>query len=431
MNVQQPLGESDLQTLNVPGQSAAPGAVRLPDGADVAANLVKELGDVWGKRSLHRQAAVDTSVLLTPHDLDHLIDARILRVSNLWVCRMGQNLPPSTYMRVGEQTKKRSMGSNDDVRRVLSLASEGTPDPVKVAELLAGGDSLTLNQVDSYVPALRAMCQQFEKETHLRCGVILFVTPPSSQAFNVHADPHDIIVMQTYGTKYWEIHPTLWEKENDPTAKVRKIIMHPGDMLYVPEGTPHMAKTTDDGLSIHQTVQFRVPRYASLAKDILLRAFEEHCDNVGMGGPIPYPRGNEAELAQHLQTSIKEFAASLTDSDISALLAGHLEKTEPKPRTLASGRIAQIAAADSVTGNTPLRLTWPLKITRSAEEDSVQVLFGRRGLKLPAQAETYLRAISQTDAAFTAVGLTGDLDETSRLLVCRRLVREGVLTLTD
>lgn len=40
MNVQQPLAESDLQTLKAPGQSAAPGVVRLPDGADVAAHLV-------------------------------------------------------------------------------------------------------------------------------------------------------------------------------------------------------------------------------------------------------------------------------------------------------------------------------------------------------------------------------------------------------
>ncbi|MFF6952991.1 JmjC domain-containing protein [Streptomyces iakyrus] len=425
--VGQPLAETDFETTDAPSDAPILGATHFVPGTDVAAKLVRTIGGNWGKRPLHAEGVLDTSALLTAEDIDRLIDSRTLRVSQLWVCNEGRNLPPSTYMSIGEQPRSRSVGSTADVRRVMALATEGSPDPVKVAQHLANGASLTLNQVDQYIPALRAMCQQFEEETHIRAGVILFVTPPSAQAFSLHADPHDIIVMQTHGTKRWEIHPTVWERENDPDAQVRHLVMKPGDMLYVPEGTPHLVRTTEDGLSIHQTIQFNVPRYDKLFAKILQRAFDQYCQDAGLSGPVPLLRGSRDALTERLSPVFEGFAAALKDIDLDGLVEQHLESLVPRQRTLATGRIEAIAASDEVTADTPLRRRVPFSV--SAAEGQVHTVFGRRSLRSPEQTEKYLAAIADHDGTFTCDTVSGELDPASRLLLCRRLVREGALAL--
>ncbi|WP_159057865.1 MULTISPECIES: JmjC domain-containing protein [unclassified Streptomyces] len=393
----------------------------------MAAKLVRTIGSNWGRRPLHAEGVVDISALLTAEDIDRLIDSRTLRVSQLWVCNEGRNLPPSTYMSVGEQPRTRSVGSTADVRRIMTLATEGSPDPVKVAQHVANGASLTLNQVDQYIPNLRAMCEQFEAETHIRAGVILFVTPPSAQAFSLHADPHDIIVMQTHGTKQWEIHPTVWEKKNDPDAQIRRLVMKPGDMLYVPEGTPHVVRTNEDGLSIHQTIQFNVPRYDKVASKVLLKAFEQYCQDSSLAEPLPPLRGAGPQITERLAPSIAGFAEALKDLDLGALVEQHLESVLPRQRTLATGRLTAIAAADKVTAETPLRRAVPFTV--SVEDGAVSTVFGRRRLSSPAHTEKYLTALAETDDTFTTDAVSNEMDAASRLLLCQRLVREGALTL--
>ncbi|MFE5199029.1 JmjC domain-containing protein [Streptomyces sp. NPDC056601] len=422
-----PLVEADFETTDAPSQERILGAAQYAPGTEVAAKLIKTVGSNWGKRPLHAPGVVDTSALLTADDIDRLIDSRTLRVSQLWVCNEGRNLPPSTYMSVGEQTRGRSVGATTDVRRVMSLATEGSPDPVKVAQHLANGASLTLNQVDQYIPNLRAMCEQFEEATHIRAGVIIFVTPPSAQAFSLHSDPHDILVMQTHGTKQWEIHPTVWEKKNDPDAQIRHLVMRPGDMLYVPEGTPHVVRTNEEGLSIHQTIQFNVPRYGQLAAKVLMRAFEQYSSERDdqFSGAAPMLNGGGQEIADKLRDSLEEFAEALKGADINNLVDGHLRSATPRQRTLATGRISAIAASDNVNAQTTLRRTVNLDVT--AQDERVHTRFGQRSFTSPATTEKYLRAIADTTQSFTSESISDELDEASRLLLCQRLVREGAL----
>ncbi|MEV6399227.1 cupin domain-containing protein [Streptomyces sp. NPDC051907] len=423
----QPLIETDFATSDAPSDARILGPTHYTPGTEVAAELVQTIGDNWGKRPLHAEQVVDTTALLTAEDIDQLLDSRTLRVSQLWVCNEGRNLPPSTYMSVGEQARTKSVGSTADVRRVMTLAAEGSPDPVKVAQHVANGASLTLNQVDQYIPNLRAMCEQFEAETHVRAGVILFVTPPSAQAFNLHADPHDIIVMQTHGIKHWEIHPTLWEKKNAPDAQIRRLVMKPGDMLYIPEGTPHVVHTSEAGLSIHQTIQFSVPRYDKLAAKVLLRAFEHYCQDADLTGPVPALRNGRPEITEHLAPHFEGFAETLRGLNLAEFVDAHIGSIVPRQRTLATGRLTAIAASDTVTAETRLQRAVPFQV--SARDGAVHTVFGQRSLQSPAQTEKYLTAIAEAADVFTCASVSTELDALSSLLLCQRLVREGALAL--
>lgn len=73
----------------------------------------------------------------------------------------------------------------------------------------------------------------------LPTGMNSYLTPPSAQGLSPHADPHDVFVMQQEGTKEWTIF------EDDFCTKKYEITLTPGDVLYLPSGVPHCAKSSN------------------------------------------------------------------------------------------------------------------------------------------------------------------------------------------
>jgi hypothetical protein len=63
-------------------------------------------------------------------------------------------------------------------------------------------------------------------------------------------------------------------------------------------------------------------------------------------------------------------------------------------------------------------------------EDST-LLFEGKQVALPAVARDDLEFIASADEEFTAADLPGDLDDETRLVLVRRLVREGFLRLRE
>ncbi|HJV03657.1 MAG TPA: cupin, partial [Actinomycetota bacterium] len=63
----------------------------------------------------------------------------------------------------------------------------------------------------------------------------------------------------------------------------------------------------------------------------------------------------------------------------------------------------------------------------SVEGDQARVLLGTRVLRMPSFAEPALRFVVQSDGSFGVDDLPEGLDRESRLVLLRRLVREGAL----
>jgi hypothetical protein len=60
-------------------------------------------------------------------------------------------------------------------------------------------------------------------------------------------------------------------------------------------------------------------------------------------------------------------------------------------------------------------------------EDGVALVFEGRELRFPAHARAEVMACFEADEPFRAAELPGDLDDGGRLVLVRRLVREGFL----
>ena len=55
-------------------------------------------------------------------------------------------------------------------------------------------------------PPLTDLIAELELELGHPCQANAYLTPPGAQGFAVHADTHDVFVLQTAGTKQWELH---------------------------------------------------------------------------------------------------------------------------------------------------------------------------------------------------------------------------------
>lgn len=75
-------------------------------------------------------------------------------------------------------------------------------------------------------------------------GVNAYITPPHGKTFNCHFDPHDIIVLQIFGIKKWTIYkPQLNPQDNFEI--LLEVTLHPGDVLFIPEGYYHEAESLE------------------------------------------------------------------------------------------------------------------------------------------------------------------------------------------
>ena len=132
------------------------------------------------------------------------------------------------------------------------------------------GSSIVLNHADLSSPWIAALCRDLQRcfpHVYANC----YLTPPNSQAVPPHADDRDVLVIQVVGSKQWEVFKTVpvpYPYTNEQVGKDGMPVppnvldgpmeisttLKPGDVLYMPRGFVHQAKTCNDDLSFHITV---------------------------------------------------------------------------------------------------------------------------------------------------------------------------------
>lgn len=384
---------------------------------------------MWGKRRFrHRGADWLTGSLIDVDTVDHLLASRLLRVSHLWLIRNGQTVPPSSYVRVGSEVTARSEGkSRSDVSRVLKLASEGSPDPERVAAFIARGATMTLNYADEYVPAIGDFCRGLEADLGLRTSVNLFITPPGARGFNLHSDPHDIFVVQLHGRKSWEIHPTPWEIDTEAGASVQTHTFEAGDVFYMPEGTRHMART-EDSFSMHMAIQFKVPSQARVLEQALAGVVSAQVASVtGQSDRTPaFAAESAGPLAEITEKRIGELLGSLSHEAVRDAVGGYFHKLLQPARRGGRGAFKAIAAADDIGAHTPLTVMAPIMGIEQDGDGRLRLDTADRSVSVPSWLEPALRHLAAA-AAFTPADLGQHVDPHAALVLCRRLAREGIL----
>jgi Cupin superfamily protein len=205
-----------------------------------------------------------------------------------------------------------------------------------------------------------------------------------------------------------------WSPElGDPGAPIEDFTLEAGDTLYLPRGWPHEATTSDDE-SLHLTVGM----HPQTRLDALRMALDNCDDDIEFRRSMPA----DGELPDDL---LERLAARLAPDELSRLLRRRFVENR---RPILHDQLSQLRALERVTVDDLLerRATVIFELEKTNDGGAV-LLFEGKEIRFPPQATSAVVAATESSGPFSADQLPGPLDEEGRLVLVRRLVREGFL----
>lgn len=350
--------------------------------------------DCWGRAPLLHRTGDDFADVLTLAEVDRLLSSTARR-------------PEVRLMRAGEPVDAASWCTT------VRLGGRQVPDvvdPVAIGRALGDGATVVLQSLHRTVPAVGRFASALEAEVSHPVQVNAYLTPPGATGLAPHADGHDVIAVQLHGTKAWTVDG------------LGDVVLGPGDALYLPAGTRHAAET-DERSSLHLTVGIVRVTYRAAIGRLLARATD-------LDAPLPLgyaaTDGDRAELAAGLTGAIGSAATALSEADPVEL--ADAEHRRRRPRLRHEGHVSSVVALDELGPGSCVRVRpGPPPVLSTEDHGRLRLDLGDRVLHLPAVARPALELLLDGDVV--AVGNLPDLDEESRMVMARRLVREGMLLL--
>jgi JmjC domain len=287
------------------------------------------------------------------------------------------------------------------------------------------GATIVLQGLHLTRPAIGVFCRSLEDTLGHPAQANAYYTPRSAQGLPVHHDTHDVFVLQVAGEKRWLVYePALELPLKDqrysaelgrPGEVVEDRVLRPSDMLYLPRGWLHEALTSDSD-SLHLTIGVNVVTWL----DAFKAALEELGDDVRFRRS--WQSGNDTvDLVEAL-------GERLGHDDVEQRARAKLVRTR---RPIREGQFRQLRALEELGPETEIERN-PTVLADLVERDGdVSLAFEGREVTFPAHAREEVAAIAGADEPFTPAELPGSLDDAGRLVLIRRLVREGLLRITE
>jgi ribosomal protein L16 Arg81 hydroxylase len=320
------------------------------------------------------------------------------------------------------------------------------------------GATIRLKGIQRRCPPLRALCRDLERALGVTAVANLYWTPPGSQALPAHWDGHDVLVLQIAGSKRWRVYDAPMALPTDllpsfgferarppvppgwfrhwtadpgpaafgPEAPAHEIELRAGDLLYLPRGHGHEARTGQT-LSIHVTLGL----YAVTWADLLCLAVHQVAQtDVRFRRALPPGFVGAAEAGLVARAEFTELAAAFNEAARDPAAADRAFAELAERFVLGAPSVNAEPAADpegtAIDLHTVLRQRPGLLARLRVAADGITLFYSGRWFRGPAAFEAPLRFILAA-STFTPACLPGSLDAESRVLLARRLVREGFL----
>jgi mannose-6-phosphate isomerase-like protein (cupin superfamily) len=349
------------------------------------------LTKVWASRvHLHRTDPQALVGLLSLDDADHLLTSTAIRTPSVRLAKDGGVLPESTYTRSATLAGKPLSGLVDS-RKALALFDDGA--------------TVVFQGLQRYWPPLTRLVAELELELGHPCQANAYLTPPGSQGFAVHQDTHDVFVFQTAGSKLWEVHGPDGPED---------VLLEPGLSMYLPTGTPHAARAQET-VSLHVTIGINQLTWRGLLERTVAPLLSgDHLP----AGYLDDPAALSAGLADRLD----ELADAVRRVDAGAAVEAEIRRFLTSRPSRLSGGLHDVLG--EVTPTTVLRRRPGHPCVLLEHGDRIEVLLGDRSIDVPA----WLRpALDEIRVGSELIPEALPLDPRSGVVLCRRLVREGLL----
>jgi hypothetical protein len=375
-----------------------------PTGAD------EFLSGYWERRPLHVERGEPGRFddLLSARDVERQMSEPGLRTPGFRLVKAGEKIDPRDYTVDLPWRPKPFTGSADNLAVVREF--------MRGATVVLQGLHLTWTPLARY-------CRELEAFLGHPVQANAYYTPARSQGLPVHHDTHDVLVLQVAGTKRWLVYDPVFElplkhqryKEEmgDPGPAVMDVVLRAGDTLYLPRGWLHEALTSDDD-SLHLTVGVSVVTWLDALRDLLA----ECEDDVEFRRSVPADGDGAAELVDRLSERVG--AEHVSEVVRAKFVGGRRPVLDGQLDDLRAS--AELSAASSVA-----RRETVIADLTDADEGHVALVFEGRRVLFPAQVREELEALVGATGPVRLSDLPGRLDDEGRLVLARRLVREGFL----
>jgi lysine-specific demethylase/histidyl-hydroxylase NO66 len=350
--------------------------------------------------------------LLSEADVERIVCSGGLRYPAFRLVKAGTRLDPPAYT-VDVPWRPSAFTRTADVDRVL-------------AEFEAGA-TIVLQGLNLHWPPLTTFCRELEATLGHPVQANAYYTPRGSQGLPVHHDTHDVFVLQVAGDKRWLIYEPVLElplrdqrysaELGAPGRPVVEETLSAGDTLYLPRGWLHEALTSDTD-SLHVTVGVNV----ITALDAVRAALDECAADLEFRRAIPA----DGELADDL---LERLGTRLEPDAVGRRARRRLVASR---RPVRHDQLRQLRALDGLSLATTLeRRPTVLADLEVADDGRARLVFEGKTLSFPPQARRDAAFVVTTERPFSAADLPGDLDDAGRLVLVRRLVREGFLRIAQ
>jgi bifunctional lysine-specific demethylase and histidyl-hydroxylase NO66 len=302
----------------------------------------------------------------------------------------------------------------------------GSADVGQVLAEWEAGATIVLQALHLNWRPVAVFCRHLERALGQPVQTNAYYTPRGSQGFAVHHDTHDVFVLQVAGEKKWLVYEPLlelplkdqrWSKDlGEPGEPVQELTLRAGDTLYLPRGWLHEAETSDTD-SLHLTVGINTYTWMDAVK----AALADCADELEFRRGVPTDGIGGEELVERLRERL--------DPDAVAWRMNRRFVTSRTP--ILEDQLSQLRALALLDEATLVERRPTVIPGLAAREKRIALVFEGKEVRFPATVRVDVQFCAEVEEPFRPADLPGDLDLEGRLVLVRRLVREGFLRLTD
>jgi ribosomal protein L16 Arg81 hydroxylase len=322
-----------------------------------------------------------------------------------------------------------------DRPRPLSSLPDAPASLEALYERYREGATVVLQFLQERWPPLTRLCRTLAAEVSAAFQVNAYLTPRGAQGLRPHYDTHDVFVLQVEGSKHWRLFECAMRlplpgQPFDPEGVATgtpsaEFDLHAGDLLYLPRGFVHEAATQAD-TSLHLTVGVHPITWA----EVLLAALERTIRQEStLRESLPHGFARDPEVARHAAKRLGELLDLLKAQMLSrATIQYAINRAWSSVQPDLDGHLLDLEHEREITLATPVRRRQVVGPLLEIDGEDVVLHFHGKELRLPGYTWPEVNFIVGSPGAITAAELPGDLDNAGRLVLIRRLVREGLLS---
>jgi hypothetical protein len=297
-----------------------------------------------------------------------------------------------------------------------------TIDVARVADEFERGATIVIQALHLHHAPLARFTRELEHALGEPVQINAYYTPRAAQGLPVHHDTHDVFCLQVAGQKRWLVYEPVLElplkdqryrrELGEPGEPVLDVTLGPGDTLYLHRGWLHEALTSDSD-SLHLTVG--VTAYTWL--DALKAGLEDCRDDVAFRRSVSDGEDTVDDLLGLLEERLRP-------GDVARRKRDRFVRSR---RSILDDQIDQVQWLDRLNIDTPVER----RATVIPALTDLTLVFEGKEIVVPEHARGEFEYLVEASGPVAPRDLPGALDDEGRLVLVRRLVREGFLRVAD